>query len=375
MRPTVATATLALLLLASTAAAVQLDCEAAGLEPCQLACPDDSPLDACPLDLSLPAELERLLVGRPAHRTGQQLPAHVPAHLPAQQQPAQIPAPPMYPPTAMTFCPFMVNCTGAMLWCMQTLDKTTDNMTFTCDRTADDFTSKYACVTDAVNCTGNVTVDPCAQDAVFLGTASTYAVLAGAGVTSSSTTGAPTTVNGDLGTFPTASVTGFTAGVAASVVTGTIHIADAAAGIAIGDLTIAYNDAAGRTLCPVSVIGNIGGTTIYPGLYKSTSGLEITGSDLTLDALGDEDAVFIFQMAQTFSITNGLKVILAGGAQAKNIFWQVGTSANLEGNTVMEGTLMADQSITSQTGATVNGRVLARIASVTMISATFSLPA
>ncbi|KAG1673747.1 hypothetical protein FOA52_002316 [Chlamydomonas sp. UWO 241] len=358
MRSAAAAAALALLLLASTAAAQstvqQQDCEAEGHTPCLAACPDDSPLDACPLDWS----------ACPLNSTV------------CSSDPPLDPATPLSVPQTATFGPNMVNCSGAKLWCMQTLDTADSwNMTFTCSRTIGQDTSKYACFTDTMNCTGNVTVDACAHAAIVLGSAAGYAVLAGAGVTSSSETGAPTTINGDIGTYPTASVTGFADGVAASVVRGNIHRADAAAGIAIGDLTTAYNAAAGLTLCPVSKIGNIGGQTIYPGLYKSTSGLEVTGSDLTLDALGDKDAVFIFQMAETFSITTGMKIILAGDAQAKNIFWQVGTSGNLAGNTVFEGTMMADQSITSQTGATVHGRVLARIASVTMMSATFSLPA
>ncbi|KAG1656748.1 hypothetical protein FOA52_009124 [Chlamydomonas sp. UWO 241] len=153
-----------------------------------------------------------------------------------------------------------------------------------------------------------------------------------------------------------------------------IQIANGASHACLRDLTIAYNDAAGRTLCPVDIAGNLGGMTLYPGLYKSTSGLAITGSDLVLDAQGDEDAVFIFQMAETFLSTTGRKVLLTGSANAKNIFWQVGTSATLMGDTVLEGTMMADQSITSGSRAVVNGRVLARIASVTMESAVFHLP-
>ncbi|KAG1681196.1 hypothetical protein FOA52_015639 [Chlamydomonas sp. UWO 241] len=100
-----------------------------------------------------------------------------------------------------------------------------------------------------------------------------------------------------------------------------IQVANGAPGAGIAALTVAYNDAAGRTLCPVAVAVNLGDLTLYPGLYKSTDGLEITGSNLTLH--GGTNDVFIFQMATTFLITTGIKVTLAGGAQAKSVFWQL----------------------------------------------------
>jgi len=139
-------------------------------------------------------------------------------------------------------------------------------------------------------------------------------------------------------------------------------------------LTIAYNDAAGRTLCPVSVAGNLGGQTLTPGLYKSTSSLEISSGDLTLDAQGNSSAVFIFQLASTLTTTAGRQVILIGGAKASNVFWQVGSSATLGANSVFVGTIMADQSISLTTGATLDGRALARIAAVTLDSNTVTKP-
>ncbi len=200
---------------------------------------------------------------------------------------------------------------------------------------------------------------PCGQAAVALGSAASFAVLAGSTVTNTG----PTTVNGDLGLSPGSSVTGFPPG---TVVGGTIHAADDIAAWAMANLTIAYNDAAGRTLCPVSVAGNLGGLTLAPGLYKSTSGLEISSGDLTLDAQGNASAVFIFQIASTLYTGAGVHVILAGGAQASNVFWQVGTSATLGTNSTVIGTIMADQSISFTTGATLNGRALARIGAVTL---------
>ena len=125
------------------------------------------------------------------------------------------------------------------------------------------------------------------------------------------------------------------------------------------DLTAAYNDAAGRTLGAVIVAGNLGGQTLSPGLYKSTSSLEISSGDLTLDALGDPNAVWIFQMASTLTTTAGRQVILSGGAQAANIFWQVGSSATIGTTSVFKGNILAYTSITMNTGATLDGRALA----------------
>jgi len=205
------------------------------------------------------------------------------------------------------------------------------------------------------------------QAAVVLGASANFAVLAGPTVTS---TGA-TTVNGDLGVSPGAAVTGFPPG----LVNGTIHAGDSAAAQAQLDLTTAYNDAAGRTAGAVLVSGNLGGLTLTPGLYKSTSSLEISSGDLTLDAQGNANAVFIFQMASTLTTTVGRQVILSGGAKASNVFWQVGSSATLGTTSVFKGTIMADQSITLTTGATLDGRALARIAAVTLEANIITIPA
>ncbi|KAG1679793.1 hypothetical protein FOA52_012704 [Chlamydomonas sp. UWO 241] len=354
MRPMTAAAALALLLvLASTAAAAsqQQDCDAAELVPCMPACPDDSPLHACPLDFTAcPSNSSACTSIAPVDH-----------------------ATPKDVPQTATLCPTMNTCAGAKLWCMQTLDTAESwDMDFACSRETQGATNEYTCFTATRNCTGNVTANACAQHAVDLGTAANYVVIAGAGVTSTGFT----KLTGNLGLSPAADIyiTGFPPGEMVGDSVMDAANGDSAAGMF--DLTAAYNDAAGRVLCPVSIIGNLGGMTIYPGLYKSTSGLEVTGSDLTLDARGDKDAVFIFQarMASTFLSTTGMKVILSGGAQAKNIFWQVGSSGTLEVGSVFEGTMMADQSISTGTGVVVNGRILARIASVSMDAAVFTLP-
>jgi hypothetical protein len=148
-------------------------------------------------------------------------------------------------------------------------------------------------------------------------------------------------------------------------VSGTIHANDATAIAAQSALVAAYNDAAGRTNGAVSVSGDLTGLTLTPGLYTSTSSLAVTG-DVTLNALGNPDAVFIIQSASTLTTGTGSHIILAGGAQASNIIWQVGTSATLGTNSVFNGTILADQSITLTTGTQLNGRALARTGAVTL---------
>ena len=178
--------------------------------------------------------------------------------------------------------------------------------------------------TNVVLTTGGLGI-PCstaAQASLNLGAAANFAVLAGSTVANTGLT----TVNGDLGLSPGSAVTGFPPG----VLNGTQHVADTTAAQAKLDLTTAYNDAAGRTVAPISVAGNLGGMTLAPGLYKSTSSLEISSGNLTLDAQGDANGVFIFQIASTLITTAGRQVILSGGAKAANVFWQVGTSATLE---------------------------------------------
>jgi hypothetical protein len=210
------------------------------------------------------------------------------------------------------------------------------------------------------------TSTPISQAAPALGGAGAFVVLAGSTVTS---TGA-SALTGDLGVSPGTAVTGFPP----ATLSGTQHAGDVTSAQGMTDLTTAYNDAAGRTLGPVTVAGNLGGLTLPPGLYKSTSSLSISSGDLTLDAQGDANAVFIFQMASTLTTTSGRAVILAGGAKSTNVYWQVGSSATLGTTSTFKGTIMANQSITLNTGASLNGRALARIGAVTLATNAVVMP-
>ncbi|MCU1234846.1 MAG: hypothetical protein JWP63_2813 [Candidatus Solibacter sp.] len=208
-----------------------------------------------------------------------------------------------------------------------------------------------------------------AQLPVPLGTTSSFAVLGGSTVTNTGNT----VVNGNLGVSPGTAVTGFPPGV---VTGGSIHSADAVALQAQSDLTAAYNDAAGRVCPGPPLAGDIGGTTLLPGVYCSipSSSLGITGT-LTLNGNGNANAVFIIQVGSTLTTaTNNSTVSLIGGAQASNVFWQVGSSATLGTTTVFNGTIMALASVTVNTGAVLNGRALARNGAVTLAGNVITAP-
>jgi hypothetical protein len=143
------------------------------------------------------------------------------------------------------------------------------------------------------------------------------------------------------------------------------------------DLTTAYNNAAGAAGGSI-LAPDIGGQTLFPGVYKTTSAspsLGITGN-LTLDAKGDPNAVWIFQIVSTLTTAStNSQVILMNGASSHNVFWQVGSSATLGTTTSFTGTIMAQASITLTTGAILNGRALARTGAVTLDTNTVVVPA
>ncbi len=200
-----------------------------------------------------------------------------------------------------------------------------------------------------------------AQLPVNLGTASTFALLAGSTITSTG----PTIINGDVGVHPG---TTFTLGVPPAIVTGTIHLGDPVAAQAKADLLTAYNDATGRT--PVTIATELGGTTLTPGAYNSAAGdFQITGT-LTLDGGGDPNAVFVFQAASTLTTATSSNVHLINNARSSHVYWQVGSSATLGVTSHFEGSILAQASITAKTGSTVKGQLLALTGAVTVDSLT-----
>jgi hypothetical protein len=206
-----------------------------------------------------------------------------------------------------------------------------------------------------------------AQTPVTLGTAANFAVLGGSTVTNTG----PSVVNGNLGVSPGTAVTGFGPGI---VLGGTIHAGDAVANQAQADLTAGYNDAAGRPCPGPPLPGDIGGTTVLPGVYCAASSVGITGT-VTLNGNGNPNAVFIFQIGTTLTTAaNNSAVRLIGGAQAANVFWKVGSSATLGTSTIFNGTILAQASVTLTTGAAMNGRALARTGAVTLAGNAVTLP-
>ncbi|OKL40260.1 hypothetical protein A3841_18210 [Pontibacter flavimaris] len=201
-----------------------------------------------------------------------------------------------------------------------------------------------------------------------------FGIFAGVGI--SNNAGFSEIRNLDVGITPgvRSSVTGFPPAI---VVNGAIYASDdsAPAGTsamllqAKQDLLEAYLFAEGASSpAPATVAGDQGGKTLAPGIYKSTSTLLIQAGDLTLDAQGDPNAVWIFQIASDFTTVGGAggNIILTGGAQAKNIFWQTGSSATIGDGTSFKGNILALTSITMNSGATATGRMLARNGSVVM---------
>ncbi len=209
-----------------------------------------------------------------------------------------------------------------------------------------------------------VTANPAfaAQAPVGLGTAASFAVLAGTTITNTG----PSVISGDVGLSPGTAVVGFPPG---TVNNGTIHATDATAAQAEAAVTTAYNDAAGRA-ATATISADLGGRTLVSGVYTGAT-LGLTGT-LTLDAQGDPNAVFVFQSASTLITASASVVALTNGATACNVFWQVGSSATLGTNSTFVGTVLALTSIAATTGTNVNGRVLARNGAVTLDSNTIT---
>ena len=202
---------------------------------------------------------------------------------------------------------------------------------------------------------------------INLGTAASYGVLAGSTVTSTGST----VINGNLGLYSGTSVTGFSPG----LLNGVQNIGNSAAIQAKTDLTTAYDQAAG--LAPTTVYTaafDLGGLTLTRGVYKGNSSLGLTGN-LVLDAQGISSAAWVFQIGSTLTTASASSITLLNGAQASNIFWQVGSSATLGTYSTFSGRILALASITMTTGATLDGAALAQTGAVTMDSNVINVPA
>jgi len=196
-----------------------------------------------------------------------------------------------------------------------------------------------------------------ASQAIGLGTATSFAVLGASTVTNTG----PSVINGDLGVSPQSSVTGFPPG----IVNGTMHVADGVAASAQADLTTAYNNAAGQA-CNKDLTGkNLGHKTLTAGVYCFSSSAGLTGP-LTLDGQGVAGARFIFQIGSALTTASASSVNLINSAQPCNVFWQIGSSATLGTSTSFVGNIMAHASVTMTTGATLQGRAMARSGAVTL---------
>ncbi|MFB2599506.1 ice-binding family protein [Herbiconiux sp. P17] len=197
---------------------------------------------------------------------------------------------------------------------------------------------------------------------VNLGTAASYSVLGGQSVTNTG----PSLLGAGVGVSPGSAITGFPPGLAL----GATHSADAASLQAQSDLTTAYNATAAQAV-DTNISGDLGNLTLLPGVYNAASSIGLTGA-VTLNGQGDPNAVFIFQIGSGLTTATSSSVVPINGARACNVFWQVGESATIGSSTSFVGTIMALTTITFGSGATVDGRALARNGSVTLNNNVFT---
>ena len=197
-------------------------------------------------------------------------------------------------------------------------------------------------------------------DSITLGTAGSYVVLAGSTVTNTG----PSVLNGSLGVSAGSAVTGFPPG----LVNGTINKANGPAAQAQSDLTAAYNAAMGLSPTATLTGKDLGNMVLTPGVYFFASSAQLTGT-LTLNNLGNPNALFVFQIGSTLTTASSSSVIFSSSLADPNVFWQVGSSATLGTTTAFQGNILALTSITLNTGATIGcGSALARNGAVTLDS-------
>jgi hypothetical protein len=198
-------------------------------------------------------------------------------------------------------------------------------------------------------------------NSVNLGTAGSFGVLAGSTVTNTGSS----VIAGNVGVWPGTAITGFPPGI---VTGGTLHGGDSVAQTAQNDLTTAFNTAAGMTPTATLTGQDLGGMTLTPGVYFFSSSAQLTGT-LTLNTLGNPNAVFVFQIGSTLTTASNSAVVFTSSLTDKNVFWQVGSSATLGTTTAFTGNIIALTSITLNTGATIGcGSALAINGAVTLDS-------
>jgi hypothetical protein len=218
------------------------------------------------------------------------------------------------------------------------------------------------------------------QPPVNLRSLSTFVAVAGAGLTNSNS-GGVTVLGGDVGLYPTATCTSDGAACNppgnAPKITGTLYAADpgGVAAAAKADLLQAYNDAAGRP--QGIVVADLSGLTLTPGVYSSPASTMMIGVNgtLVLDAQGNSNAVWIFQVGSALTVNHGAKVYLVNGAKAGNVYWAIGSSSTLDYSVSFKGSVLAQTANTVGTGSTVEGRLLCTSASITLLANTITLPA
>ena len=201
----------------------------------------------------------------------------------------------------------------------------------------------------------------------ILNSAGSFAVLGGTTVTSTGYTA----LTGDLGVSPGGTITGF--GPGNGTVSGTTYTGGSVADAAQADVLCAYNLLAGEAVTQDLTGKDLGGLTNTPGVYYFNAAAQLTGI-LTLDAQGDSNARFDFQIGSTLTTASDSSIVLLNCAQAGNVYWQVGTSATIGLRTAFDGNILADQSITMNTSASLTGRALAMNAAVSLDNNAITIP-
>jgi hypothetical protein len=194
------------------------------------------------------------------------------------------------------------------------------------------------------------------EGSISLATANTYSLIAGAGITNTG----PTSINGNIATSPKNIFTGR----GSAIIVGDVHLNDPKAVQAQVDLRSAYDEV--EALTPTdTVTANLGGQTLYPGVYNSATSISLTGN-LILDAGGEDDAVFVFQAGTSFGVAAGSTVTLVNGGLIRNVYWQVGTATSVAANAELIGVIMSTASITMAAGASIRGRLFSLDGAVTL---------